>query len=125
MTFDDGDTIRVYSLVDLVAEKFRALLQQEIRRLVRKQDIYDLHFLLIEQRKAHDNWHKIKIINSLREKAAARNLAVGRESMANTEIIRRTKSNYQLLVAEIEGELLPFQQVYSAVQTYYEGMPWE
>lgn len=124
VTFDDGDVIRAYSLVDLVAEKFRAILQQEVRKRARRQDIYDLYFLLIEQRKAQDDWCKLKIVNSLREKAAARNLPVERGSMANPEIIRRTQADYQLLVAEIEGDLLPFKQVYSAVQAFYESLPW-
>lgn len=125
VTFDDGDAIRVYSLVDLIGEKFRAILQQEVRKRTRRQDIWDLHFLLIEQGRAQDNRRKREILHSLREKAAARNLPVSRDSMRNTEIIRRTQMEYQRLGAEIEGDLLPFKQVYSAVQAYYEGLPWD
>ena len=43
-----GRVIRTYSLVEMVAEKFRALLQQEVRNRVRRQDIYDLHYLQSE-----------------------------------------------------------------------------
>lgn len=125
VTFDEGSGIRVYSLVDLVAEKFRALLQQEERRRSRRQDIYDLHFLLVDQKRAHDASSKLRIVTSLQEKAAARGLSVGRASMANPEIIRRTKIEYETLAAEIEAALLPFDDVYSAVRTFYEGLPWD
>lgn len=125
VTFDDGDAIRVYSLVDLIAEKLRAILQQEVRRRVRRQDIWDLHFLLIEQGKATEDWRKREILRSLKEKAAARNLPVARDSMRNPEIFRRSQIEYQSLVAEIEGSLPPFEEAYAAVQAYYEGLPWD
>lgn len=124
VTFDEGETIRAYSFVDLVAEKFRALLQQEVRNRVRRQDIYDLYFLLVEQGMGHDGYSKLRIMNSLIEKTAARNLPVGHTSMQNPEIIRRTKAEYQNLALEIEGALLPFDQVYQSVQAFYESLPW-
>lgn len=124
VTFDEGETIRAYSFVDLVAEKFRALLQQEVRNRARRQDIYDLYFLLVEQGMGQDDYSKLRIMNSLIEKAAARNLPVARPSMQNPDIIRRTKVEYQNLAAEIEGELLAFDHVYQAVQAFYESLPW-
>ncbi|MGX2042278.1 nucleotidyl transferase AbiEii/AbiGii toxin family protein (plasmid) [Methylocaldum sp. MU1018] len=45
---EEGSLIRAYSFVEMVAEKFRALLQQEVRNRIRRQDIYDLHYVLKE-----------------------------------------------------------------------------
>ena len=42
----DGLEIEASTLVDLVAEKFRAMIQQPIRNRYRRQDAYDLYCLL-------------------------------------------------------------------------------
>lgn len=43
----DTGIFYAYSLIDLMAEKLRALLQQEMRNRYRRQDIYDLDALLM------------------------------------------------------------------------------
>lgn len=121
----DGKCIRVYSFYDLVGEKFRALLQQEVRRQIRPQDIYDLYFLLYEHPLRDDASTKQQILRSLKEKAAARNLEVKKESMQNPEIIRRSEVQYDQLKILIVGELPPFSEVYAAMRVYYEGLPWD
>src|SRR5690606_24880128 len=42
----DGAEFEAYSIIELVAEKIRAILQQKTRNRNREQDIYDLHFIL-------------------------------------------------------------------------------
>ncbi len=122
---EDGKSIRTYSFHDLVGEKFRAHLQQEVRNRIRRQDVYDLYFLLNNYPLKDDALTKLQILKSLKEKAAARDLAVDRESMQNPEIIRRSEAEYHQLKAEIEGELPPFNEVYAAVSAYYEELPWD
>jgi predicted nucleotidyltransferase component of viral defense system len=122
---EDGSSIRTYSFHDLVGEKFRALLQQETRRLRRPQDIYDLYFLLNDHPLKDDPTTKWQILRSLKEKAAARNLAAEKESMRNPEIIRRSNADYRDLESQIEGELPNFDEIYAAMEAYYEGLPWE
>ena len=121
----DGKCIRFYSFYDLVGEKFRALLQQEVRRQIRPHDIYDLYFLLNDYPLRDDASTKQKILRSLKEKAAARNLEVEKESMQNPEIIRRSEVQYDQLKILIVGELPPFSEVYAAMRVYYEGLPWD
>ena len=72
----DGKCIRVYSFYDLVGETFRALLQQEVRRQIRPQDIYDLFFLLNDYPLRDDASTKQQILRSWKEMAAAWNLEV-------------------------------------------------
>lgn len=56
-------TILVYTSADLIAEKIRALLQQETSNRYRRQDIYDLHFLLSNH--PPDDAQKVAILESL------------------------------------------------------------
>ena len=121
----DGNWIRTYSFYDLVGEKFRALLQQEVRRQIRPQDIYDLYFLLNEHLLRDDASTKQQILRSLKEKAAARDLEVEKKSMQNPEIIRRSEVQYDQLKTLIVGELSPFSEVYAAVRVSYEGLHWD
>ena len=120
---EDGKSIQTYSFHDLVGEKFRALLQQEVRNRIRRQDTYDLYFLLGQTPK-DDIHRKTLILRSLKEKAAARELEVSRNSMRNPEIRRRSQADYRSLESEIEGELPPFDNVYDSVMAYYESLPW-
>jgi len=120
---EDGKSIRTYSFHDLVGEKFRALLQQEVRNRIRRQDTYDLYFL-IGNRPKGDEYTKKQILSSLREKAAVRGLEVNRDSMHNPEIRRRSQADYSSLESEIEGELPPFDEVYETVMAYYDALPW-
>lgn len=121
---EEGKAVQTYSFHDLIGEKFRAVLQQEVRNRFRRQDIYDLHYLLSNHPSANNTVTKAKILSSLKEKACARNLEVGKESISNPEIIRRAKADYYSLVSEIEGDLPPFEEVYDSVKGYYESMPW-
>lgn len=118
-----GKSIQTYSFHNLVGEKFRALLQQEVRNRIRRQDSYDLYFLLGDRSKG-DAHVKEQILSSLKEKAAARQLEVNRDSMRNPAIRRRSQADYRNLESEIEGALPPFDEAYETVMAYYEGLPW-
>jgi hypothetical protein len=43
---DNDDNVKTYSLTDLMAEKYRSVLQQKVRERNREQDIYDINYLL-------------------------------------------------------------------------------
>lgn len=126
-TFDisAGHGLLAYSLTDLVAEKFRALLQQEERNRYRRQDVYDLHYLietvsdkLAPQRSA--------ILDTLRKSAASKHLEISRKSMGSENIIRRTAHEYGLLEAELPSGSLPeFHVAYETVRQFYESLPWD
>jgi predicted nucleotidyltransferase component of viral defense system len=119
----DGGEIKVYSVVDLLAEKYRAILQQEIRKRSRRQDAYDIYHLL-ENENLDDDSIKREILNALILKAKSRNLEIDKDSLSNKNIIGRSEANYPKLAQEIEGDLLPFNTVYSRVKEYYELLPW-
>ena len=117
-------TIRAYSLVDLVSEKYRAILQQEVRDRFRRQDAYDIYWIL-ENGYLEEEDQKSEILISLKIKAESRGLSVGRFSLRQEEIIRRSKIDYDTLAQEIQGKLPPFEEVYGNVKKYYESLPWD
>ena len=119
----DGGKILAYSLPDLVGEKYRAMIQQKSRNRRRRQDAFDIYWLL-KSGYLEDRTLKIRIYRSLLIKAQSRQLAVHQDSLADEEIIERSKAEYATLADEIDGELPPFEEVYTAVRNYYESLPW-
>ncbi|WP_221764706.1 nucleotidyl transferase AbiEii/AbiGii toxin family protein [Methyloradius palustris] len=120
----EGKTLLRYSLIDLVAEKFRALLQQEVRNRYRRQDLYDLH-LLINQIPEQLNPLRSEILSALQESCKSKELEISQNSM-NGEVIRtRTHEAYELLAAEVEeGTLVEFDLAYEKVMSFYKSLPW-
>jgi len=119
----DGGKIQVYSLPDIVGEKFRAMIQQKIRNRQRRQDAFDIYWLL-KSGYLHDESLKILIHRSLLMKAKSRNIQVNKDSLSDDEIMKRSKAEYKTLADEIDGTLPPFEEVYTAVRNYYESLPW-
>jgi len=117
------DTLSVYSFSDLVAEKYRAILQQAVRNRFRRQDAYDLYYLFQNHQPLSDK-EKIHILESLKIKSESRNLLIQKNSMADPEIIERSRKEYHTLQDEIETTLPDFDLVYSTVRTVYESLPW-
>lgn len=122
LTLNEG-TISAYGFSDLIAEKFRALLQQETRNRYRRQDIYDLYFVLKKYDRQTSSKKK-KILASFIKKSESRNLSVNKESLASEEIKRRSQKEYALLQAEIEEDLPDFEKAYAFVRKFYEALPW-
>lgn len=120
----DGGKILAYSLPDLVGEKYRAMIQQKSRNRTRRQDAFDIYWLLMNGYLG-DRTIGILIHRSLLLKAESRQLAVSKDSLADDEIMVRSKAEYLTLADEIDGELPPFEEVYTAVRNYYESLPWE
>jgi predicted nucleotidyltransferase component of viral defense system len=124
-SMSEGRTLLRYSLVDLVAEKFRALLQQEERNRYRRQDIYDL-FYLIRKVPGELDGMKLEILQALIDSASSKKLNVGVDSMSDENIRLRTKHEYDQLVAEVPtGELPEFDVAYKAVMDFYKSLPWD
>ena len=122
---EDGNEIRTYSLIELIAEKFRALLQQQIRDRMRGQDVYDLyHLFTMHPDLVAEDETKRKILERLIEKSSIRSLSVSVESLSNTDIRRRTEEDYKKRYSEMEVGLPPFDTLYERVEEYYRSLPW-
>lgn len=124
LEIDEGTQLRIYGFTELVAEKYRAILQQVSRNRRRRQDVYDLNFLLSHHPQAMADATKQKILESLVEKSQSRGLTVTKSSLSDPEVIRLSREEYDLLASEIEEPLLDFDKVYSVIKDYYESLPW-
>lgn len=123
ITLTDGGQLRAYSFSDLVAEKFRAILQQEIRNRSRRQDIYDL-YVLFEHLPNISEEEKKKILKSLIRKSESRELIVDANSLRLPGIVERSANDYDQLQSEIVGNLPGFKKAYSKLRDFYESLPW-
>jgi len=117
----DGLSLQAYALTDLIAEKLRALMQQEKRNRYRRQDIYDLRFLLESGISATQ---KESVLRNLMAKAQARGIEPGRYSLDDPELRRRAEKEYATLTDEIQGDLPDFDESFEVVESFYRSLPW-
>lgn len=120
----EGQSLLRYSLTDLVAEKYRALLQQEMRGRYRGQDLYDLLFLI---RGIPEQLAPLKrdILYALMESAESKNLSLTKSSMGDGEIKAMTQHAYDALKDTVaEGTLTKFDKAYEEVMAFYKSLPW-
>lgn len=117
----DGGSIRVYAFSDLVAEKFRSLLQQADRNRYRRQDIYDLNLLLAGQIEQEE---RSAILSSLLEKSRSRGIEPRLESLGDPEIRTRAEVDYHTLADEVAGKLPEFSTAYTKIEDFYRSLPW-
>jgi hypothetical protein len=110
LRLNDGDGLKVYSLVNLMAEKFRSLLQQPVRNRCRRQDVYDLWLLLSEvQDWAPADRQALKeyIVAS----AQSRGLLAELNSLRDPRVIEMAAVGYLDMQAEIDGPLPEFDAI--------------
>jgi hypothetical protein len=114
-------TIQAYSPEDVIAEKMRALLQQPIRNRQRRQDVYDIGWLLDIHNP--DDETKQLIFESLTSKAEARDLAFNVDSFDNPEVKRRASVGWKSLALEIDA-LPDFDKTFARIAAFYRSLPW-
>lgn len=122
----EDSSVKAYGFEDLIAEKLRSLHQQVIRNRSRRQDVYDLYFLLNVSSPITSE-DKLNILIFLKEKSKERLPSgfINKDSLNNQELKSRSKEDYHLLAKEIEGELPDFEEAFHKVKTFYESLPWE
>ncbi len=114
-------SVNAYPFAELVAEKFRALLQQVERDRYRRQDVYDLAFL---SRMPRNKSVEAAIFNSLMVKARSRNIEPNCDSLNDEEVKRRAAADYHTLKDEVQGDLPDFEVAYAEVLAFYRALPW-
>jgi len=117
----EGVTIRAYSLLDLIAEKLRALLQQPKRNRNRRQDVYDIASLL--ENFSLDESEKTDLLAFLYEKCRARDINPDRDALGQLAVRDRAKKDWNTLGLELE-ELPDFDHCFDIVNEFYRSLPW-
>lgn len=118
---DAGVLVRAYSLLDLIAEKLRALLQQPGRNRNRRQDVYDIASLL--QQFSLDVGEREHLLALLLEKCRARGLEPDRDALGDPQVRGRAARDWDTLGLELE-ELPKFDDCFEAVNAFYHSLPW-
>jgi len=123
----NGDeNLQTYGQLTLIAEKFRALIQQgsagRQRGSSRGQDIFDLHSLLTQSPPSIEA--QSHLVELLIEKSSARDVIARQNSMSEELIQQKSRTRYDSLVDEIDGQLPDFDKAYAFVRHFYEEMPW-
>lgn len=116
-----GVSLQSFTLTELIAEKLRALLQQVVRHRNRRQDIYDIAFLL--ERFIFSDNDKRLILETFKSKCLARDITPTRESISAPELVARARQDWGTLRQEI-GALPSFDERYALVKAFYESLPW-
>lgn len=117
-----GETILAYSLVDVIAEKYRALFQQAIRRRNRRQDVYDLDFLLA--RIPDDPDLRDDILGAIQRRCAARHITPTIDTIDDPELKRRAATDWGTLKLELGDAVPDFDPCFGRVQAFYRSLPW-
>lgn len=116
-----GVAVRAFTIHELVAEKLRALLQQPVRKRNRRQDVYDIAFLIDGH--DFDDDDKTIILATLIEKCRSRGIDARQDSMDNPEIKQRAQADWDTLALEI-GDLPPFEERFALMHDLYVSLPW-
>lgn len=116
-----GVVVRAFTIQELIAEKMRALLQQPVRNRNRRQDVYDIAYLIDgHEFSAAD---KSSILATLVQKCRTRGIDAKPASMDDPEIQRRAKADWHTLALEI-GNLPPFEERFVMMRDLYVSLPW-
>ena len=117
-----GQALYAYGLIDLMAEKYRALLQQVPRNRYRRQDVYDLDVLIRDH--LEEGVATIDILEAVREKCAARRIKPNRSSLDNIEVKTRAGRDWDAM--QLELDVFPaFEDCYGRVADFFRSLPWE
>lgn len=114
-------TLLVYSLVEIVAEKLRAYLQQTERDRGRRQDVYDLAYLVGEHGAGLD---RAAILAALQTKARVRGIEPDPGMIDDPDRIARARRDWDTLRAEI-GSIPEFEACFAVVRELYLSLPWQ
>lgn len=118
---DTAQKVHAYGLLALMAEKFRALLQQEKRDKYRRQDVYDLHSLC--RRFSLDEDELRQLLMMLRQTCAARGIDPNRDSLEEPKIVARAMADWHTLELEV-GEVPDFDDCFRVANALYKSLPW-
>lgn len=123
LAIDDGERLQAYSLTNLLAEKYRSLLQQPSRRRNRRQDVYDI-YLLLTRCKELSEYERTKLLSQLIHSCSVRGIEATRESMTNPVVRAMASAEYDGLKSEIDQDLPDFTLAYETIRAFFEQLPW-
>lgn len=116
-----GAELLAYDLTELMAEKYRAMLQQKERNRNRRQDVYDLDRLIDGREFSTEDL--AQILEVFVAKCLSRDIKPTTDALDDPEIRKRSGADWQTMELEI-GTLPEFEGCYTRVLGFYRGLPW-
>ena len=116
---ETGLSFFAYSKSDLIAEKLRSTLQQKIRKRNRRQDVYDLWFILENYETSTEEMLAIR--DAFIQKCRSRGIEPTELSFFDAEVIERSRSEWDTLESEVTY-LPEFDQAFGVVQKFYNQL---
>lgn len=122
--FNIGDNaeIQTYGLVEIIAEKYRDLLQQPLRKRNRRQDIFDLDYLI--QRFNFTKKEMEEILETIIRKCKQHEIEPKTTSIEDPEVRERAGRDWDSIQLEV-GNLPDFTECFKVVNNFYKILPWE
>ena len=117
-----GQELYAYGLIDLVAEKYRALLQQVPRNRYRRQDVYDLDVLIPDI--PADGIARADILEALLQKCSAHHLEPNPRSLDDPDVKNRAGRDWHTMELEL-SDLPDFGECYERVAAFWRTLPWD
>lgn len=115
--------ILTYGLAELLAEKYRALHQQVIRKRNRRQDVYDIWWL---SQNEEMNIECLSLtLARLKDKSISRGVRVSADSILNPEIKERAQAEWETQRLELGDNLPEFDLCWYKVVNLYTQLPWD
>ena len=124
LILEDGKTsINAYSPIEIITEKFRALIQQVTRphERSRRQDVYDINFLI--KQFEYDEEEKKLILENLITKSESRDVHPNIESISNSRVKEAAQKEWHTMKLEL-SDLPDFDECYKNVEEFYKSLPW-
>lgn len=115
-------SVKAFSLSEIIAEKLRALFQQITRDRYRRQDVYDIAFL-IENIEINEQ-EKTEILDVLKLKCESRGIKICIDSIDNPELKSRARDDWETIRLEIP-DLPEFDAQFELVRSLYYSLPWK
>ena len=116
---DDIRELRICTVEDIVAEKLRALLQQEGRNRQRPQDVLDIALAV----RNHPDLNPINIASFLLTKSAERDIEVTQKAFQSPELAERARSGYEPLRTTARSVFIPFDEAFAEVLAFVGTLP--
>lgn len=123
VVIEDPDiSILTYQYEEIIAEKLRALLQQVRRDRTRRQDVFDIRWLV--ERYQPDAATRSVILEALITKAESRDITPTQESFDDPGLKERSAREWETMRVEVGGRLPDFDESFAIVRTFYRSLPW-
>lgn len=116
-----GVAVQGFTIHEVIAEKFRALIQQPIRARNRRQDVFDIAYL-VDTHEIQDA-DLAEIHETLVAKCRSRSIEPNAASLTDPEVVERARADWETLRLEVEN-LPSFDERFAVVERLYAALPW-